>query len=457
MKLQAGLTARQLLKPVQRVFALAAAKCKSIDKGWDSAKGTPVFTVKGAYTSRGWTEWTQGFQYGCPVLVFDATGDKAMLKMGRDNTVQRMAPHVTHIGVHDHGFNNLSSYGNLRRLMLEGRIPFNAWELEFYNMAIKASGAVQAARWAEAANGFGFIYSFNGPQSLFVDTVRTIRILGLAHQLGHALMGEGDKKFNLLARSIRHALATARFCVWYGTGRDSYDIRGRTAHEAIFNRNDGAFRCPSTQQGYSAFSTWTRGLAWAMLGFAEELEFLDTLPASEFKAAGVGSKADILKTYESAALATCDFYIEHGTAADGVCYWDTGAPGLCKMGDYLDRPAEPYNDYEPVDASASAIAAQGLLRLGRYLGARGKKYSQAGLQVAEVLFDEPYLSTSSRHQGLLLHSVYHRPNGWDYIPPGRKVPCGESSMWGDYHLLELANLVKRMGEGGAYPTFFDQK
>jgi unsaturated chondroitin disaccharide hydrolase len=30
-----------------------------------------------------------------------------------------MAPHISHIGVHDHGFNNLSTYGNLLRLMNE--------------------------------------------------------------------------------------------------------------------------------------------------------------------------------------------------------------------------------------------------------------------------------------------------------------------------------------------------
>ena len=33
-----------------------------------------------------------------------------------------MAPHVTHVGVHDHGFNNVSTYGNLLRLMNEGCI-----------------------------------------------------------------------------------------------------------------------------------------------------------------------------------------------------------------------------------------------------------------------------------------------------------------------------------------------
>src|SRR5439155_4183280 len=100
------------------------------------------------------------------------------------------------------------------------------------------------------------------------------------------------------------------------------------------------------------------------------------------------------------------------------------------------------------------IAAQGLIRLGNFLGDAGRGYRQAGLTVAGTLFAEPYLSTDAAHEGLLLHSVYHRPNGWDRVPPGRKVPCGESSMWGDYHARELALLILREAESGAYLTFF---
>ena len=90
----------------------------------------------------------------------------------------------------------------------------------------------------------GFIYSFNGPHSLFVDTVRTIRILVAGHLLGHHSSGENDIKINLLKRAYQHALATAKYSVYYAEGRDSYDIWGRTAHEAIFNTNDGKLPLP---------------------------------------------------------------------------------------------------------------------------------------------------------------------------------------------------------------------
>ncbi|MBA7482541.1 hypothetical protein ES707_18032 [subsurface metagenome] len=154
-----------------------------------------------------------------------------------------------------------------------------------------------------------------------------------------------------------------------------------------------------------------------------------------------------------------DFYIDQ-TPADGIPYWDTGAPGLADLAGWRDSPADPYNDYEPVDSSAAAIAAQGLLRLGRYLQEKGEKseggrYFQAGLTVASTLFSEPYLCTDPQAEGLILHSVYHRPNGWDYIPEGRKVPCGEATMWGDYHARELALYIKKIAEGGPYYTFWN--
>ena len=59
-------------------------------------------------------------------------------------------------------------------------------------IALKASAAVQASRWTEIKAGAGYIASFNGPHSLFSDTIRSLRVLALGHILGAVLMGEGD-------------------------------------------------------------------------------------------------------------------------------------------------------------------------------------------------------------------------------------------------------------------------
>ena len=443
------LTPASLERKLQALFSASAAKLRGIQASWNPSQGAPVFTIQGKYTSRGWTEWTQGFQFGSDILQFDATGDDTFLETGREHTVRLMAPHITHVGVHDHGFNNVSTYGNLLRLMNEGRITDNSWERHFYELALKCSGAIQAVRWSKIAGGGGYVYSFNGPHSLFVDTIRSLRALACSHKLGHVLMGENDKRISLLDRLIQHAEATAKYSVYYDEGRDSYDIRGRTAHESIFNVNDGNFRCPNSQQGYAPFSTWTRGLAWAMVGFAEELEFIAELDDAELEP--FGGRDHIEGFMRRAAEATCDFYIEN-SPSDGIPYWDTGAPNLHKLGDWGSRPSDPFNPHEPVDSSAAAIGAQGLLRLGRYL--QDDRYWQAGLTVCNSLFDEPYLSSDPAHQGLILHAVYHRPNGWDHAPAGDGVPRGEACMWGDYHARETALYLLRLIENKPYLRFW---
>jgi unsaturated chondroitin disaccharide hydrolase len=449
-------TPRDLTPKLERLFALSADKIQALERRWDPADGAPVFTVAGRYHARGWTEWTQGFQFGAAVLQYDATGDPAFLALARDRTLTRMAPHLTHVGVHDHGFNNVSTYGGLWRLACEGRIEVTTWERRYYELALQVSGAVQAHRWTVIPGG-GFIHSFNGAHSLFVDTVRSLRALALAHVLGHRLSSEQDAQVNLLERLVQHARATADYSVYYGRGRDSFDVRGRVAHESLFNVRNGSFRGPNSQQGYSPFSTWTRGLAWAMLGFAEQLEFIATLDRAALEPFGGLAAIDAFML--EAARATCDFYIDHAAAADGVPYWDTGAPQLHTLGDWGSRAADPFNDREPVDSSAAAIGAQGLLRLGHLLTARGEdgsRYTQAGLRVLDTLFDDngPYLSQDPSHEGLLLHSVYHWPNGWDHVPNGARIPRGESSQWGDYHAREAALYVQRLASSAPYLTFF---
>lgn len=475
------LTAEKLLPSIGRLFDLSAGKIRAIAQAFENSPGSPVFTVQGAYVGRDWTEWTEGFHYGSALLQYDATGEDGFLRWAKTKTVERMAPHVTHTGVHDHGFNNVSTYGNLLRLATEGRIAASDFEKQFYALALKASGAVQAARWSRTGDGRGYIYSFNGTHSLFADTIRSLRSLAIAHRSGHALKSENDRRISLLDRLVQHAAVTAEFNVYYGEGRDAYDVRGRVAHESIFNPADGAYRCPSTQQGYSPFTTWTRALAWLMCGYAEQLEFLLTVPDAELEP--LGGREKIEGTMRRAAQATCDYYLEQA-ATDGIPYWDTGAPNLPRLGDWLHQPSDPFNAYEPVDSSAAAIAAQGLWRLGSYLAGpvsgtgkvpapplpppkpsgggsksvpspSGDEYRKAALTIARTLFDEPYLSADPHHQGLILHSVYHRPRGWDYIPPGQHVPCGESSMWGDYHARELALIIQRAAKNETCISFFN--
>ena len=61
---------------LERFWMLSREKINLIEKNYDTSKGSPVFTVAGKYSTRGWTEWTQGFQYGSAILQYDVTGYK---------------------------------------------------------------------------------------------------------------------------------------------------------------------------------------------------------------------------------------------------------------------------------------------------------------------------------------------------------------------------------------------
>jgi hypothetical protein len=186
-----------------------------------------------------------------------------------------------------------------------------------------------------------------------------------------------------------------------------------------------------------------------MTGYAEQLEFLEVLDDEALEP--FGGRAKISDMMLRAARASCDYYIE-STPTCGIPYWDTGAPNLHRIEDHENRAADPFNDFEPVDSSAAAIAAQGLLRLGRYLDE--DKYWQAGLKVVKTLLSEPYLSTDPEHHGLILNAVYHWPNRWDYIPEGSNIAYGESCMWGDYHAREVVLYLQRLANDDDYLKFY---
>src|SRR5512145_326484 len=98
IQIDSTLTVSNLKPQLDRLFELSAQKIRQLQERWNPSGGAPVFTVEGRYTSRGWTEWTQGFQFGSAILQFDATGEKRFLALGRSRTLERMASHVSHVG-----------------------------------------------------------------------------------------------------------------------------------------------------------------------------------------------------------------------------------------------------------------------------------------------------------------------------------------------------------------------
>ena len=103
IRIDTALTPEALRGDIRRLFEVSAGKIFALQKAWDPRQGAPVVTIAGKYAARGWTEWTQGFQFGSAILQFAATGDRRALAAGRAATLEQMAKHVSHVGVHDHG------------------------------------------------------------------------------------------------------------------------------------------------------------------------------------------------------------------------------------------------------------------------------------------------------------------------------------------------------------------
>ena len=450
-------TPTDLVPRIDRLFALSADKIRSIEQTSRPGDGAPVFTVEGRYTARGWTEWTEGFQYGSALLQFDATDEREFLELGRERTLTRMAPHLTHVGVHDHGFNNVSTYGALWRMARRGT-----------HRRQRVGAAVLRARAQGQRRRAG------AP----LDDAARRRLHLLVQRRALAL-----RRHHPIAARAR-ALAPARPPPGGGTGRAGQPARAaraaragdgevqRVLRRAAADRTTcaGAWRTrasstsPTARIAARARSRATRpsapgraGSRGPCSGFAEQLEFLSTLTAdarpvvgSRERRAGARRRGarHVRLLYRLGRLRRWHPLLGHRRARTVVTR-------------RLGQPRRPIRSTiaspstaRPRPLGRRACCASAGSSTGR--GEDGSRYTQAGLRVLDTLFDEagPYLSQDPNHQGLLLHSVYHWPNGWDHVPAGARIPRGESSQWGDYHAREAALYVKRLAEGGAYLAFY---
>ena len=71
--IDANVELNHLQKSLSRLFEISSQKIALLRNNWDEGQGSPVFTVNGKYSSRAWTEWTQGFMYGNALLIYEVT------------------------------------------------------------------------------------------------------------------------------------------------------------------------------------------------------------------------------------------------------------------------------------------------------------------------------------------------------------------------------------------------
>jgi unsaturated chondroitin disaccharide hydrolase len=357
-----------LLPTFQSALNFAAGQARRI---LDQYPGyLPMYTVKGKWQreKEHWTHWCEGFFPGILWLLYKSTRDEQWLTPARTLS-RRLEPRQNDRNVHDLGFLFFSTY--LREYRLTG-------DRHLKDVLIQA-GRTLALRRQKG----GYLCSFLGPQSLFIDIMANVGLIFWA--------AREAPDMSLWPIALEHCRTTAKYLV----RKD-----GGTAHEGIFDVQTGQFLKQSTQQGWSAESTWARGLAWAIYGFTAT--------------ARLSGDPQLMQ----AGRLCAEFYLRR-CPPGLVPYWD------------FDLPSRAPHLW---DSSAAAITASGLWDLSELAPAPQdrQRYRDASLTILRSLCSDNFLARKRpKWEGILMNAVYHYH---------KNLGVDESVIWGDHFFVEA--LVK---------------
>ncbi len=342
----------------------------------------PMYTQHGRWkhTGESWTHWCDGFLPGMMWIFYARTGQQRWLERAIPYT-RALETRKFDRNVHDLGFIFWSTYKRWYDLTAEPAL----------NEVLISAGQTLGMRFMDKG---GYLCSFIGPQSLFIDIMMNVGIIF------YAALQTGDTA--LLQKAHQHCLTTRR-CLVRGDGS--------TAHEGIFDLETGEFLHQSTHQGWRGDSAWVRGLAWSLSGFST--------------AYALTGEPKYLATAQNCA----DFYLEHTSFEPESSF----GPGI---------PPNDFDDPQPAlpESSAAAIAASGLLDLARLVANqdRSQVYREAALTILNTLCGPRYLAKSKPGwEGILMHGIYHLNKG---------LGVDESVMWGEYFFVEAMSKAMKILE-----------
>lgn len=334
-------------------------------------------------------DWIEGFYAGMVWLAYQYTQDPFFRDAGfkqTDNFRDRLARKDA-LDHHDIGFLYMPSA--VAQWMLEKDDAARRLGLEAADHLCtrwrKSSQLIQA--WGPEGD------SKNGGR-IIIDCLMNLPLLYWASEQ------TGDSCYKEIA--VKQAYKSRRYLV---RGDDS------SYHTFYFNQQDGTPIGGGTHQGYHDGSTWTRGQAWGIYGFALSYRYTRN------------------PLYLETSLRLARYFIRH-LPADHVAYWDFDV----EAGDKTYR-----------DSSASAIAACGVLELLLHL-----ESDHPDRPLLERFIHDSMNSLLSNYstigedeaEGLLKHGSYYVRGGAgpdDYM------------IWGDYYYLEALMRLETGFAGFWYP------
>ena len=243
---------------------------------------------------------------------------------------------------------------------------------------------MQAARaGADCHDGSGYIYSFNGPQSLFVDTIRSLRVAGPRPSARPRLIGRATTSGSACSSGwSKHATPPPASTSGTAKAATRTTCPAAPPTRAIFNTNDGRYRCPSTSRATRRSARGPAAWPGRCSALPNSSSSSTTRRRRRRLERGGSRRRDRDRSCARPRGRRATFTsITRPHRRHPLLGHRRTRPGAA--GRLSDRPADPFNDHEPVDSSAAGNRRQGLLRFGRLSERRGDdgaRYVQAGLR-----------------------------------------------------------------------------
>ncbi|WP_105614609.1 glycoside hydrolase family 88 protein [Vallitalea okinawensis] len=326
--------------------------------------------------------WTQGFWSGMIWLAYEWTDDEKYKKIGESHVQSFKKRLDGRLGIDHHDLGFLYSLSCVAPYKINGNE-------EAKKVAIGAADYL-SRRYVKS---IGIIDRGKRPGIIPDDESQFIIDCSMnVHLLFWASEVTGNPKYYQMA--YEHMKQAAEHAL-----RED----ASTFQEVNFNKNTGKVVAKTVGQGYSDTSSWARGQAWAIYGFALTYGYTKDKGMLEI------------------ARKMANYYLNR-LPDDDICGWDL---------------VFTENDCQR-DTSAATPAICGLLELSKHLPVSDSDkmiYEKAALKMLKTLSKHYTTKKIPHSNGILLHGVYAYK---------RNTNIDDLCIWGDYFYTEALMRVLKV-------------